>query len=288
MIGGLLTPEELRALARARLSLRRRGAAAPGAHLSWRRGASLEFADHRPYQPGDDFRLIDWNVYARLRRLVTKTFAHEVEAPLYVLLDASGSMAVGGKERFARRLAAALLFVAYRGGDRFAVHPFRERIEAAGSPRRGRAALAAGFGALTALAPAGETDLSGALSAWATSGPEPGLCVVVSDFLCPRGYRDGLRALRHGRHALAAVQVLSRDDLDPPRLGEVRLRDGETGRGRTLAVGPGALRAYRGALRAWNRALAETCQELRVPYFLFRSDASPVEAALTLVGGWKG
>lgn len=288
MIGGLLTPEELRALSRARLSLRRRKGLAPGGHLSWRRGASLEFADHRPYQPGDDFRLIDWNVYARHRRLVTKTFAHEVEAPLYVLLDASGSMMEGEKERFARRLAAALLFVAYRGGDRFSLYPFRERIEVTAHPRRGRAALAAGFGVLAGLSSRGTTAFSGALSAWEATGPEPGLCVVISDFLCPEGYRDGLRALRHGRHHLAVVQVLSNDDLDPPRLGEVRLLDIETGRSRALAVGFEALRAYREALRAWNRTLAETCQELRASYFLFRSDASPVEAALTVVGGWRG
>lgn len=288
MIGGLLTPEELRALSRARLSLRRRQGLALGGHLSWRRGASLEFADHRPYQAGDDFRLIDWNVYARHRRLVTKTFAHEVEAPLYVFLDASRSMGEGEKEWFARRLAAALLFVAYRGGDRFALYPFRERIEVTGHPRRGRAALAAGFGALAGLSSCGTTALSEALAAWEGTEPEPGLCVVISDFLCPGGYRDGLRALRHGRHHPAAVQVLSHDDLDPPRWGEVRLLDVETARSRPLAVGLGALRAYREALRAWNRALAETCQELRVPYFLFRSDASPVEAALTVVGGWRG
>jgi len=203
-----------------------------------------------------------------------------------VFLDASRSMAEGEKARFAARLAGAVTFVAYRGGDRFALHPFRDRLLSAVSPRRGRSALSSVFQTLSALALEGETDLSGALAAWADTGPEPGLCVVISDFLCAGGYRDGLRALRHGRHTVAAVQVLSEVDLEPLRLGEVRLLDVETRRGRSLVLGAGAVRAYRESLRNWNEGLADTCRELRAPYFLFRSDASPVEATLTLLAGW--
>jgi len=286
MTDALLSPDELRALARARLSLRRTGGALPGGHLARRTGASLEFADHRPYQPGDDFRLIDWAVYARHRRLVTKTFSREVEAPLYVFLDASRSMGHGDKLGLAARLAGALTFVAYRGQDRFAVHPFRDRLDRASPPRRGRGALSRAFRSLQELPAEGETDLSGSLSAWAETRPEPGLCVLISDFLCPSGYREGLLALRHGRHAVAAAQVLAPADIDPPRLGEVRLLDVETRRGRSLVLGPGAARAYRDALRAWNRQLADTCRELRIPYFLFRTGDSPVEATLTLLAVW--
>ncbi len=281
MTESLLSPGELRALARARLTLRRPGGVLPGGHLARRRGTSLEFADHRPYQPGDDFRLIDWAVYARHRRLVTKAFAHEVEAPLYILLDASRSMAEGKKDLFSKRLAAALLFVAYRGQDRFALCPFRDRPASAPRPRRGRTALATAFQSLLSLSPAGQTDLSGSLTAWVETRPEPGLCVVISDFLSPDGYRDGLLALRHGRHAVAAAQVLARADLDPPRLGEVRLLDVETRRGRALVLGVGAA-----ALREWNEGLADACREMASPYFLFRSDTSPVEAALELLAGW--
>lgn len=287
MTDDLLSPSELRALARARLTLRRPGGALPGGHPARRRGTSAEFADHRPYQPGDDFRLIDWAVYARHRRLVTKTFIHEVEAPLYLFLDTSRSMGEGDKAGFARRLAAALVFVAYRGQDRFVLHPFCDRIASVAIPRRGRSALSVAFQSLLDLSSDGETDLSGSLTAWAETGPEPGLCVVISDFLCPSGYRDGLLALRHGRHSLAAVQVLSATDLEPPRWGEVRLLDVETRRGRSLVLGAGAVRAYRDTLRQWNEGLADACRELRSPYFLFRSNDAPVRAALTVIAGWE-
>lgn len=287
MTEALLGPEELRALARARLSFRRPRGTLPGGHLAGRTGASLEFADHRPYQPGDDFRLIDWAVYARHRRLVTKAFVREVESPLYILVDKSSSMGQGGKLRFAAKLGAALAFVAFRSQDRFAVQPFRDGLLRSGPPRRGRVALSSAFGTLGALTPEGGTDLSGSLRSWAEAQPEPGLCLVLSDFLCPSGYREGLRALRYGRHAVAAVQVLAEEDVYPPRLGEVRLLDVETRRGLSTVVGHRAWQAYQEALRAWNARLAETCRELGISYFLFSAASSPVEAALTVVRGWR-
>ncbi len=282
----LLSAQELWALSRTRLSLRRVRGLRPGGHLSRRAGASLEFADRRPYQPGDDLRLIDWVVYARHRRLVTKVFSREVEAPLYLLLDRSASMGLGGKLAFAKKLAAALVFLAFRSGDRFGLYPFSEELQSSGKPRRGRPALVRAFHSLAELSPAGRTDLAQALSAWAERAWEPGLCLVLSDFLAP-GFRGGLAALRYGRHAVAAVQILAPQDLSPPILGEVRLVDAEEGRGRPAVVGPAARRAYQENLRRWNQELGRTCEELGVAQFFFLSDGSPVAAALTLARRWR-
>ena len=283
---GLLSAEELWALSRARFSLRGLRAAAVGGHLGRRAGASLEFADHRPYQPGDDLRLVDWAVFARHRKLVTKVFSREVEAPLYLFLDCSASMGLGGKLWFAQRLAAALVFLAFRSGDRFGVYPFTSTLLSAARPRRGRASLVRAFQQLGGLVAQGRTDLGQALQAWAEQAWEPGLGLVLSDFLAP-GAREGLAALRYGRHAVAAVQILAPQDLSPPILGEVRLVDVEEGRARPAVVGVLARRAYAENLRRWNEALAQTCQELGVSQFLFLSDGSPVAAALLLARRWQ-
>lgn len=282
----LLTPAELAALGKARLSPRHPKTFSPGGHLARRTGVSLEFADHRPYQPGDDLRLVDWAVYARHRKLVTKVFSREIEAPLYVLLDASRSMEIGGKFKFAVRLAAALCFLAFRSGDRFGVHPFREHLEYQGKPRRGRPALLRAFSALSALSPAGKTDMAHSLSQWAEAGAEPGMCVVISDFLAP-GFAEGLRALRCARHAVAAVQVLAKEDVSPALPGEVQLLDVEEGRRKPLVLGAAARRAYQEALRRWNQKVSEVCEELGVAQFLFLSEGSPVSAALTLARRWR-
>ncbi len=285
-VGELLSPAELALLARTRLSLHHPRGISPGGHLSRRTGASLEFADHRPYQPGDDLRLVDWAVYARHRKLVTKVFSREVEAPLYVLLDASRSMGIGGKLRFSARLAAALCFLAFRSGDRFGVYPFREHLEYQGRPLRRKTALIRAFSQLASLTAEGRTDLAGSLAHAAQTFPEPGLCLVISDFLA-LGFADGLKALRFGRHSVAAVQVLAREDVAPALTGEVRLWDVEERRGKPLVLGRSAQRAYQEALARWNHSLAETCQELQVTQFLFLAEGSPVGAALEVVRRWQ-
>ncbi len=280
----LLSDAELKALARARARLSRVRGTLPGQHPSPWSGLSLEFADHRPYQPGDDYRLIDWMVYARLGRLMTKVFSREAEAPLYILLDTSASMGQGDPPKLLAscRLAAALAFLAHRSQDRFVIcrlgTPEDDRL----SPRRGRGALVEAFRLLTQLEPVGELELDEALRRWGVVPRMPGTCVILSDFLSPQGYLHGLKALRHSRHQTTAVQVLADVDLDPPRLGEVRLWDVETRRSRPLVLGPSAWQEYQAALRRWNERLSQACRELNVNRFLFRADVSAVEAALTV------
>ncbi len=280
----LLTDAELRALARARVRLGQVRGTLPGLHPSPWSGLSLEFSDHRPYQPGDDYRLIDWTVYARLRRLVTKVFAREAEAPLYLLLDTSASMAQGEPTKLhaAARLAGALAFMAHRSQDRFCVHRLEDPRDDHVTPRRGKGVLVQTFRVLSEINPGGQLSLNRALSRWARVPRTPGACVVLSDFLTPGGYAQGLHSLYNARHRAAAVQVLADVDLDPPRLGEVRLLDVETRRGRPLVLGQSAWRAYQAALSDWNQQLGSLCRELGMEHFLFRADVSPVEAAMTV------
>jgi len=272
------------ALARCRLSLRRPRGVTVGGHSSPRLGLSLEFADHRPYQPGDDFRQIDWAVYARQRKLVTKVYSREVEAPLYLLLDVSRSMGYGRPEKlaFAVRLAAALAFIAHRGLDRFGLQPFSSKLLPAVPPARGKGQLSRVLSWLSKLSPGGETSFS-ALWDWAEAGHEPGLVVVISDFLAPDGAIQGLEALLLARHQVVALQVLSPEELSPRLKGLLRLVDVETGRARVVALGTNAIRAYRAALAAHNRALANFCLARGISFRLLSSAADPVEEVLALL-----
>ena len=93
-----------------------------GEHLSGRGGQSIEFADFRDYHEGDDIRRVDWNSFARLRRPYVKVFRHEEEQHLAIIIDASASMAGGGKLPRACQLAAAFALVALTGGERVAMH----------------------------------------------------------------------------------------------------------------------------------------------------------------------
>jgi len=91
-----------------------------GERRSKQRGRSVEFADHRPYAIGDDLRLVDWNIYARLEQLFLKLFMEEQDLTVHIVLDASMSLAEGepSKETFAKKLAAALSYVALVNNNR--------------------------------------------------------------------------------------------------------------------------------------------------------------------------
>src|SRR5262245_43412106 len=102
------------------LSKRLRRGRFRGERRSVRRGASVEFADHRPYGIGDDLRFLDWSLYARLRILMTKLFHDEEDLAVHLVLDRSASMEFGEptKALHAKRVLAALGYVALLGQNR--------------------------------------------------------------------------------------------------------------------------------------------------------------------------
>src|SRR3954462_14210326 len=126
-MANLLTPELLRRLEQFQLlATRRAKSSARGERRSRARGQSVEFADHRNYTHGDDFRYLDWNMYGRLEKLFLKLYEEERELPVRVFLDASESMSFGEPRKFdfARQVAAAIGYVALSGFDRVSVIPF--------------------------------------------------------------------------------------------------------------------------------------------------------------------
>src|SRR5207342_3648422 len=94
--------------------------------LAPKRGRGLEFADHRQYAPGDDFRHIDWKAYKRLGRLLLRLFDEEQDLPIYLFLDVSRSMAEPAKFDQARRIAAALCYVGLAHLDRLTILTFAD------------------------------------------------------------------------------------------------------------------------------------------------------------------
>src|SRR5438552_12698169 len=133
MPSALLTPELLRRLEQFQLlATRRAKSTSRGERRSRARGQSVEFADHRSYVPGDDFRYLDWNLYGRLDRLFLKLYEEERELPVRIFLDASESMTFGEPRKFdfARQVAAAVGYVALSGFDRVSVIPFPDAAEA--------------------------------------------------------------------------------------------------------------------------------------------------------------
>lgn len=232
-----------------------------GRHLSKRKGLSLDFAEHRSYLPGDDYRYIDWNLYGRLDRLFVKVFSREEDYPVYVLLDLSKSMGIGNKLRRAQELAAVLGYVALKDHNRFGVYPFARQLELDGAwhARSGWKHTLSCFCHLQRLGLMGETDFNHALGQFAHSGLARGQVIILSDMFCEGGYQEGLMALRKAGYAVLVFQLLAQQDVAPRLDYEVWLTSSERGPGRRRLGGPEAVQAYVRAVAGYCAQLQEFC-----------------------------
>ena len=137
----LLTPDFLRKIEMLSLVAKRLyPGQMRGDRRSTKRGSSVEFADYRNYTIGDDFRRVDWNVYARLEKLFLKLFVEEEDLHVYVLIDASSSMGFGdpAKLLYSKRIAAALSYIALSNLDRVGLSSLSGPTAAILSPKRGK------------------------------------------------------------------------------------------------------------------------------------------------------
>ena len=276
----LLEPEFLRRLEGLTVRARRLypGQQA-GAKRSPRRGAGLEFADHRAYVAGDDLRHLDWPLFARLDRPFVKTYEPEQDLAVYLLLDSSRSMAVGGGVKWlaAARLAAAIAHVALASLDRVGAACFDGRGLRLHEPARGQGAFFPLLRFLSQSGTDGPPGGSDALRLHATAA-RPGLTVVLSDFL-DRDFEVMLRHHLYRRHSLVLIQVLSPEELDPTIEGDFELVDVE-GDGRVdVSVGRREIAAYKARLAAHQAALRSFAARYGAEVFSF-SSALAMESAL--------
>ncbi len=276
----LLDAEFLRRLERLKLIFRGRyHGHLGGSQMTSRAGTSLEFAEYREYHPGDDFRYVDWNLYGRLDRLFVKVFSREEEAPVYLFVDVSRSMEIGGKLGYAIKLAAALAYLGLTSLNRVGIFPFASRLQGGVPPRGGGRQVFEIFRFLRGLAPAGETSINASLIDFCRQRHEGGLAILISDMLSEDGYQEGLSSLRWHRFQPVVLQLLAPDDLAPPAAGEVRLVDVEIAREWPAYMGAQTLSAYHAHLSAYRATLEDYCRQSRIDYFALSSD-EPLERTI--------
>jgi uncharacterized protein (DUF58 family) len=255
----------LRKLERLSLVVRqRRAGQVRGERRSTKRGVSVEFADYRNYAPGDDLRHLDWNIYARLERPFIKLFEEEEDLAAHVVIDASRSMdwgdEPGNKFVYARRVAAALGYVALAAGDRLTVAATSAgRIAHASPAMRGSFQLHRLLALLESLTAWGTTDLDSSLREYALAARRVGLLFLISDLFSPGGYRDGLSTLQGRGYEVNLLHVLAPEEVEPALAGDLRLHDVETGLAQEVTVDGAMRRLYRRHLEAWRGEIESFC-----------------------------
>lgn len=255
----ILDPPFLKKLERLALVTRRPFAGQmKGEKRSRKRGSSIEFADYREYVAGDDLRYVDWNMAARSDRMFLKLFVEEEDLLLVLLIDASKSMDFGTPKKLqeAVQIAAALGYIALVNFDRVSVQAFASSVGRPMPVQRGRAGVLTFFDYLNSLQPSGAATFSTSLKRFAAASRTKGVAVVLSDFYDPE-WQTGLRSLLAGGFQVAAIQILSPDELSPPLRGDLRIIDSETGESKEMSVNPQLLDRY-------QRTLSSFCAELEV------------------------
>jgi uncharacterized protein (DUF58 family) len=205
-----------------------------GLHRSPFRGLSVDFAEYRPYLPGDDPRSIDWKIFARSDRTYVKRFEQETNLPCHLLLDVSASMDYGSagvtKLAYGTYLCAALAWLLHTQRDAVGLVAFDADVVAHVAPSTRPGQLRTLLAALERLQPGTRSDLAKPLNRLAETITRRGLVVVVSDLLDdPDTVVAGLRHVRFRGMEVVVFHLMDPAERTFPFEGAVRFRDLETG-----------------------------------------------------------
>ncbi len=249
-----------------------------GLHRSPRRGFSVEFAEHRSYQFGDEPRYVDWKLLARTDRLYVKQFDEETNLKAMLVVDGSASMGWRGssdritKLEYARRLAAAIALVLLRQRDAVGLLTFdqsvRELIPARARTNQWRMLASRLAGMEAGLGTAAEPALRQVVGSLRGRG----LVVFVSDLLLDRELTlKALRFLRHRGNHVVVLHIADPAELDLELGDETRFRDPETDQSVTLSPADWAAAYHetvQGVIRGWHLA----CRSSGIHYATITTD----------------
>ena len=197
--------------------------AMPGIHRSLRQGRGTEFFQYRPYDPGEDLKVVDWKVYAKREELVAKTFQEDTNFNLFLVLDTSASMGYQGeassctKLHYASMLAACFAYLAYRQGDRVGLFAYGQEVQQWIRPKSGHAHFGRVVNALAQLQAGGVNKHEAMWDQLVGNMPGRSTVVFLSDFLEAEDILpERLRFALSSRYEALCLQVLDREEEKLP------------------------------------------------------------------------
>ena len=255
-----------------------------GLHPSPFHGFSVEYSDHRAYQPGDELKFLDWKAYGRSDKLYIKQFLQETNVSVYILVDSSRSMTFAGRGRVSKLdygsfLAAALTYLMLGQGDSVGLVLFAERIVAHMPPSSRRTYLNPILSALQGNRGLGRTNLASVLHTVAEMIKRRSLIILVSDLLddVDDVYR-GLAHLKYLNHDVVLFHTLDHEELNLGYEGLVEFQDIETlEKFRTF---PQSVRdSYQRRVRDFIDDIVRTTGKSKIDYCLLDT-SEPLDKAL--------
>ncbi|MBI3033914.1 DUF58 domain-containing protein [Candidatus Woesearchaeota archaeon] len=225
----MITTEFLTGLDRFNLVMKKRVTSKyAGARPSMMTGRGATIKDYRIYSAGDDFRLIDWKVYARTDNLYVKRYEEERNLVVHVIIDSSASMGYGKPSKFdyAAMLGVGFAYIAMRGNEKFRYAIFSNSLNVI-QPKRGLSHLAGMVDLLNNTKPSGVSDFAMAMRNYRRALGKRSLIIIISDCLFDvDSIKDGLSQL--GSNDIKLIQVLDPSERKLSIEGDVKLTDSET------------------------------------------------------------
>ncbi len=203
-----------------------------GEYHSQYKGRGMAFSEVREYQPGDDVRMIDWNVTARFNRPYIKVFEEERELTVMLLVDVSGSRNFGTitqtKRDMIAEVAATLAFSTIENNDKVGVIFFSDKIEKYIPAKKGKTHVLHIIRELLSFEPESTgTNIAQALEYFAAAQKRRSTAFLISDFIGQTNIEKPL-LIAGNRHDISAIQIYDRRDTELPDIGLMKVKDAET------------------------------------------------------------
>ena len=258
-----------------------------GKHLVKTYGQTVEFADFREYQLGDDIRRIDWNLFSRFEKYFLRLFTDERQMQVQIFLDCSASMGREDEKKraYAIATAAAIGFLAVQSMDKLTFHFMKgEHSENPFGTIIGKQGFFRVIGEVENLDFDEDTDLEKCITSCPDTGDNNGITIIISDFLTDSNWKKAVDYLCYKKRQVLLLQVLTPEELDPVYDGRVHLFDSEAvdasdPKNMKLKITRGLQEAYSEALRDFKDDIRTFCSKRGAGYISV-SSAMPVERVL--------
>jgi uncharacterized protein (DUF58 family) len=259
-----------------------------GSRRSIRQGRGIEIADYREYYPGDDFRSIDWRVYARTERLYIRRFEEEKDLILHVLVDSSSSMnfsALGmNKFDYAGSIAAGFAYLATSRYEKFGAGLFSDRITEIMQPKKGMMHFFRMIDLLNSAQQAGQTNIEQCVQEYTNMIKSRSFMVVVSDFIEPIEALENAvyRIAKYSKEAIL-VQTLDPGEINLAWSDDIKFEDMEDSRSERTYLSPEFKKNYTKKMREHMFKLRDICDGAGVEFVTITTDTPLFNAFVRIV-----
>ncbi len=240
------------------------------ASISTGRGSTLK--DYRIYSEGDDFRQIDWKIYARTDHLYIRRYEEERNMTVHVIIDDSASMNYGKPKKFeyAAMLGVGFAYLALKDQERFQFATFSDTLETF-QPRRGLHHVAAMIDHMNQVKVKGKSNFLDAMMKYRKILGTKSTIIIISDFLLdPEEVKEGI--LRLGNHDIKLIQVLDPGEKELQISGDVKLQDAETDEILRTYISPRLVSQYELQLESHETRLNRICTDTKADFYLATTD----------------